>query len=450
MGSWFSRSRGAGILVLLFALLSASAPVLSRTEAPRAVGIELAQALSSLDVVSARAATHANDAVLDAASRLRLSIQALQYSGDDVLDRRPQDLNAAQRKTFDGIQQGVASLQSVADQPPEQARERINEIRQLATGLSPAPDQPALVRTSPSILVPSSGGDIDLVLTGRSLSKGDPRLFFGDVEAVRTRLTDQQAQFAVPAGTLRSNDRMPIGYSGRALLSVRRCHFLRCKRSLRPFTVDVVMLPTHLATVRIGFDRKKTQKIYEQVPVPEGAPASASTDQVYHRRFEYSTEDLTVMSCTRESQAPHAAGYLIDTESLMATEAEHSGEAKWRIVDPATSGFSVELCAQPQIDKMGKTTGSVAVDTSWKEYRMGEVVTPREWLEPEGLSWGAQIKEALPVDTNSIEVDLEYFDGSRASFTETSSDRYVNMTWNPHTRELVLTPRLRSSVAEID
>jgi hypothetical protein len=450
MGSWFIRSRRAGIFVLLVALASSAPPVLSRAEQPRAIGIDLTQALSSLDVISARASANANDAVLDAAARLRLSIQSLRYSGEDVPDRRPKDLNAAQRETLEGIQSGVSSLQSVADEPAEQARERLNEIRQLASGLSPAPDQPALIRTSPSILVPSVTGDIDVVLTGRNLTKADPRLFFGDVEAVRSRLTDQQAVFALPARTLRSVDRTPVSYSGRALLSVRKCHLFRCKRSLHAYTVGVVMLPTHLATVRIGFDRKKSQKIYEQAPAAPGAPPSASSDRVYQRHFDYSTEDLTVMSCNRESQAPHAAGYVIDTESLTATEADHSGEAKWRIVDPSPSGFSIELCAQPQIDKMGKTTGSVAVDTSWKEYRMGEVVTAREWLDPEGLSWGAEIKEALPVDTNTIEVDLEYFDGSRASFTETSNDRYVNMTWNPQTRELVLTPRLRSSVADID
>lgn len=450
MSSSFSRGREAGRVVLFVALLSSSACVSSRGPQPQTVGVDLTRAISTLDNVSAHAAVNANDAVLDAAARLRLAIEALQYSGEDILDRQAKDLDAAQRKALAGIQSAVATLQAAAQQPAEQARERIDEIRQLTATLAPAPGQPAIERSSPSVLVPSAVEATVLTLTGRRLAKANPRLFFGDVEAARTALTDQQALFTLPAEVLRANDRVPLSYSGRVMLSDQACGWFHCKETLRAYRVGLVLLPTHLASVRIGFDRKKTQKIYEQAPSAAGAPASASTDMVYRRRFEYSTEDLTVMSCSTESQAPHAPGFSIDTDTLAATEADHSGEAKWRIVDPSASGFSVELCAQPQIDKMGKTTGAIAVDTTWKEFRIGEVVTPRESLEPEVLSWGADIKETLPADTNSLEVELDYFDGSRASFTETSNDRYVNMTWNPQTRQLVLTPRLRSSTAEID
>ncbi len=442
--------RRSEVVVLLVALSASPALVQSRGVQPPTVGAELTQALSSLDILSARAALDANDAVLDAATRLRLAIDNLRYSGDDVADQRAKDLNADQRKTLEGIQSGMTTLQSAAAEPAEQAREQITDIRELTSGLSPAPDEPALLRTAPAILVPPAVDGSVFSLTGRRLAKADPRLFFGNAEATRTRLTDQQAQFALPAEALRGNDRTPLSYSGRVLLSVRKCHFLRCRQVLRAYTVAVVMLPAHLATVRVGFDRKKTQKIYEQAPVAAGAPASASTDMIYRRRFEYSTEDLTVMSCIRESQAPHADGFSIDTGTLMANVADHSGEVKWQVVDPSATGFTVELCAQPQIDKMGKTTGSIAVETTWKEFRIGDVITPREWLEPETLSWGAELKQTLPADTNAIEVDLEYFDGGRASFTETSNDRFVNLTWNPQSRELVLTPRLRSSIADLE
>ena len=448
MSASLIRSCAAGTVVA--ALLSSPASVYGSGPQPPTVGVDLTQAISSVENVSAHAAVNANDAVLDAAARLRFSIEALQYSGENIPDQQPKDLNAAQGKALAAIQSGVATLQAAADEPAEQARERIAQIRQLTASLSPAPGQPAIESSSPSILIPSSVDEAVFTLDGRRLAGANPRLFFGDVEAPRMSLADDQAVFSAPASVLRPNDRTPLSYSGRVMLSDRRCGWFHCKAAARTYTVSVVVLPTHLATVRIGFDRKKTQKIYEQMPAAPGAPASASTDMVYRRHFEYSTEDLTVMSCTTESQAPHAPGFSIDTDTLSATEADHSGEVKWRIVDPAATGFSVELCAQPQIDKMGKTTGAVAVDTTWKEFRIGEVVTPREWLDAEGLSWGADIKETLPADTNSIEVDLEYFDGTRASFTETSNDRYVNMTWNPQTRQLVLTPRLRSSIAEID
>ena len=247
MRSSFIR-RGEAV-VLLVALLASPALVQGRGEQPATVGADLTQALSSLDILGARAALNANDAVLDAAARLRLAIDNLRYSGDDVADQRAKDLSADQRKALAGIQSGMAILRAAADEPAEQAREQINDIRQLTSGLSPAPDEPAVVRTSPSILVPSGADEGVFSLSGRRLSKADPRLFFGDMEATRTDLTDQQALFALPAQALRGNDRTPLSYSGRVLLAVRKCHLLRCRQSSRAYTVSVVMLPTHLATV---------------------------------------------------------------------------------------------------------------------------------------------------------------------------------------------------------
>jgi hypothetical protein len=450
MSPSFIRRCGIGAVALQVASLSSPALVYSRDTQSPTIGVSLMQATSSVDNISTRAATSANDAILDAAARLRLSIEALQHSGQHVLDERPKDLSAAQRRSLEGIQSGVAALRVAADEPADQARDRINEIRQITSDLSALPEQPVVLSSSPSILVPSALNESVFTLTGRRLSRADPRLLFGDVVATRKRLTDQEALFALPAGILHGSDRTPLSYSGRVLLSVRDCHWLRCKRALQAYTVSVLLLPTRLATVRIGFDRKKTQRIYEQAPTAEGAPGSASSVMVYRRRFDYSTDDLTVMSCTHESQAPHAAGYFIDTDSLSASVTERSGETKWSIVDASTDGFSIDLCAQPQIDKMGKTTGAVSVEATWKEFRMGEVVSPREGLEPEALSWGAQIKETLPVETHAIQVELEYFDGSRASFSETSSDRYVEMKWDAQTHQLVLTPRLRSSLADVD
>jgi hypothetical protein len=423
-----------------------SLPALASTPPP--VGIELMRSIGIVENISARAAIDANSAVLDAAARLRLSIQALQHSGQDILDKRPDDLTAAQRKTLEGIQSGVAALQAAAAEPADQARELLDEAAQRASDLAPAPGQPVVVRSSPSILVPPVGNESVIALTGRRLLKADPRLFFGDVEARRTELTEEEAVFVLPAGVLRGSDRTPLPYSGSVLVSDRDCSWLiRCRAVSYAYTVGVVVLPIRLATVRIGFNQKKTEKIYD--PVSEAGGGSASTQEVlYRRRFEYSTDDLTVMSCIRESQAPHTEGHSIDTGTLSANVTERSGETRWSIVDASASGFSIELCAQPQIDRMGKTTGSVAVEAAWKEFRMGEVISQREWLEPDALNWGAQIKESLPVDTDEIEVELDYFDGSHASFSQTSSDRYVELKWDAQTRQLILTPRLRSSLAD--
>src|SRR5512146_2131623 len=149
MSASFIRGRASGTVGLFVAVLSAPACVYSRGPQPPTVGVDLTQAISSVDNVSAHAALNANDAVLDAAARLRFSIEALQYSGEDIPDQHPQDLNAAQGNALAAIQSGVATLRAAADQPAEQARERIEEIRQLTAGLSPAPAQPAIEHSSP-------------------------------------------------------------------------------------------------------------------------------------------------------------------------------------------------------------------------------------------------------------------------------------------------------------
>jgi hypothetical protein len=469
-GTW---QHGVGATILLGIFLSSaqavygaenpSTTIIYGTAPPSATGIALTRAISNIDSIYARAATHADDAILDSAARLRFAIETLQHSRGDILDKRPKELNATQRKALEDIESGVAALQRAVEAPDDQIRERLKELRQLTTNLSPPSEQPAVVASSPAVLTPSDLNGGTLTLSGQRFAKTDPRLFFGDTEATRTELTDAEARFVLPAQALRSSDRNPVVYPGRALLSVRDCRWWgHCKPALQPYSVGVVMLPTHLATVRIGFDRKKNQRIYEQAPAPASAPASGSApgaastppparvDMVYRKRFQYSTEDLTVMTCTRETQGAHASGYSIDTETLSTAVVEHSGQTKWSLQDVSPSGFAIELCAQPQIDKMAKTPGTVTVEVTWKEFRMGDVVSSREWRQPEGLDWGAHIAESLPEDANTVEVDLDYFDGSHASFTQTANDRYVEMNWDPQQRQLVLTPHLRPRLPDTE
>ncbi len=210
------------------------------------------------------------------------------------------------------------------------------------------------------------------------------------------------------------------------------------------------MLPIRLATVRISFDRKRNQRLYDREPAADSVPSTPLGDKLYSRRFEYSNDDLTVMTCVRRSQAPHAAGYFIDTDTLSSSIIDGRAENKWRLLDASASGFTLELCAQPEISKLAKISGSIAVQTTWKEYRMGEVISPRESIEPQVLNWGAQIQESLPADSNAPEVGLEYFDGSRATLTETSIDKYVELKWDAATRHLVLTPHMPARIAGAD
>src|SRR5262249_44358014 len=157
------------------------------------------------------------------------------------------------------------ALERAAEAPDNQAQERLKELRQITTNLSPPSEQPAVVATSPAVLAPSDLNGGTVVLSGQRFAKTDPRLFFGATQATRTELPDAEARFALPAQALRSSDRNPVVYPGRALLSARDCRWWgHCKPALQAYSVSVVMLPTHLATVRIGFDRKKNQRIYEQ------------------------------------------------------------------------------------------------------------------------------------------------------------------------------------------
>ena len=80
---------------------------------------------------------------------------------------------------------------------------------------------------------------------------------------------------------------------------------------------------------------------------------------------------------------------------------------------------------------------------------MGDVISARESASRK-LDWGTQIKESLPAEAHALAIELEYFDGSRATFTQTANDRYVEMNWNADTHQLVLTPRLRASAPDVD
>ena len=446
-----SRVRRCAIGALLFLIAHLSSPTLAYTRAlPEAtIGASVLQARSSIDSVSGRATAAANDALLRAAGAMRFLVDVLRNSQENILDKRPNDLNAAQKRLFQDIQSGVAALQAAADEPEEQARESIAEIRRLTDSVR-AIDGPVAVRSSPVILAPTGISEIPVTLMGQRLSRANPRLWFGDVEATRTDLTEQTAAFTVPSAVFRSNDRTPVSYSGRLLLAVQACRWkIHCKLSSRTYAVNVVVLPTRLATVQISFDRRTSQRIYDQESPSDRGPAAAVSDKVYSSRIEYSNDDLTLMGCTRRSEAPHAAGYFIDTNTVSVKVTDQQAESTWRMLDAAASGFSIELCAQPQISKIGKTPGSISVETTWKEYRMGDVISARESASRK-LDWGTQIKESLPAEAHALAIELEYFDGSRATFTRTANDRYVEMNWNADTHQLVLTPRLRASAPDVD
>ncbi len=431
----------------LFALPLSPTRLYSQAMPATTIGVGVVQATSMVDNVSARAASEANDAIFSAAGQLRLLIEAFRNSAQNILDARLNDLNAPQRRMLEHIQTGVAALRTAADEPVEQARERIEEIRRLTSDSASAMDAPIVIRSSPSMLAPSGLNEIPVTLIGQRLTDANPRLLFGNMEATRTHLTDQEVVFTVPPSVFRSSDTTPIQYSGQLLLAVRKCRWsIRCKPAWQAYTVALVMLPIRLATVRISFDRKTNQRIYDQEPAADGGPAATPTDKLYSRRFEYSTDDLTVMSCTRQPQAPHAAGYFIDTDTLSSSIRDRRAENKWRLLDTSANGFTIELCAQPQISRLAKIIGSIAVETTWKEYRMGEVISPRESSEPQVLNWGAELQESLPADSNAPRVELEYFDGSRATLTETSVDKYVELKWDATTRHLVLTPHMPARI----
>ncbi len=426
-------------------------PAYSQTAAATTVGIGIAQATSTVDNISAHAAGEANYAIFGAAARLRTLIETLRNSAQNILDKRLKDLNASQLRMLQDIQLGVADLQKAADQPIEQGRRFIEEIRRLTSDRGPDEDDPVLLDSSPSVLVPGGLDEINFTMHGLKLAGANPRLFFGDVEAARIDLKEQQVIFTVPPSIFRSLDEKLIAYSGQLMLAAHDCQWkIRCKPALREYTVGVVVLPARLAMVKIAFDRKSSQRSYDQDPEADSAGDSNGKDKLYGRTFEYSTNDLTLMTCARESQSPHAPGYFIDTETLSANIKHSGGTNKASLLDVSARGFAVELCAQPQINNLAKTTGSVTVQANWKEYRMADVISPRESLAPRALKWGARIEEVLPPDSNAIDVELDYFDGSHTTLTETSSDRYVDLKWNAALRQIVVTPRMPASIADIE
>jgi hypothetical protein len=444
------RSCKAAALAAACSLLALPLAPAAQQARPASVGTGIVQALSSVDDVLAQAGREANYAVFAAAAELRLLIQRFQLDVRGALGAPPSGLSAPERQRFERIQQAVGDLQKAASLRHGEAREALTSVRQLARDAAPAGGEAQLLAVTPSVLAPSSADAAHLTLRGVSLDRSGPRLFLGNTEAGVRTVTSQQAVFSIPVQALGFSDAIPIVRAGRVLLDARTCTWLVfCGRVPREYPVALLLLPRRLASVQITFNRTVKQRVYEKFDA-RGAADAAAADKIYSRTFDYTTDDLTLLSCNTVTQAPHASGYLIDTDSLSLTVKSSAGETRARIAAASPAGFTVELCAQARISRLMKTSGAISVQATWKEYQMADVVQHAESLAAQPLTWGSSIETSLPPDTSAIAVQVDYFDGSHGTYTGDASDELIELTWDRARQQLRLAARDAADIEGIN
>jgi hypothetical protein len=408
---------------------------------PESVRVGIVQAVSGVDDALARAGREANYAMFAAAADLRLLIQSFQLEARGALDEPPSRLPPPERRRFESIQQAVAEMQKAASLPRSEARETLTGVRRLGRDVAPKDGEAQFLAASPSVLSPRSADAAHFTLRGVSLADSEPHLFLGSNEARLLTLSRQQAVFSIPVEALDFNDTVPTVRSGRVLLKARTCTWLIfCRSAPREYPVSLLLLPRRLATVQIMVNRKVKQRAYEKLDA-HGAMQEAGADKLFSRTFDYTTDDLTLLSCSTEAQAPHASGYLIDADSLSTTVKSSAGETRSRIAAAAPEGFTMELCAQAQISHLMKTSGAISVQATWKEYQMADVVQPAESLATQPLTWGSPIEVSLPPETSAIAIQVDYFDGSSVTYTGDASDDVIELKWDQARQQLRLVAR---------
>lgn len=414
-------------------------------QAPVRVGI--VKAASSVDDVLARAAREAHYLVFAAAADLAILIRSFRQEVRGRLDAPPSRLPPPERQRLEEILEAVADLQQAAGEPRGQAHETLANVKRLMAMATPAVGEAQVTGAGPPVLSPPPTDEVRFTVRGLGLRKSAPRLFLGSTEATRVMLGARQAVFSIPAQALGFHDTAPGVRSGRILLTARQCTlWVFCKGVPQEYPVSLLLLPRRLATVEITYHRTLNQRVYDKTPAANGPP----TDKLYSRDFDYSNNDLTLLACTTDAQAPHAAGYLIDPASLSLTVKSSAGQTRSRITAATPKGFTVELCAQAQISHLIKTSGAISVQATWKEYQMADVVQPAESLPAQPLTWGSPIQASLPPGTSAIAVHVDYFDGAHATYTGDATDDLVQLTWDRAHQRLHLAARDPADIEGID
>ena len=420
-------------MILMSTLSAAVLPSGASSQGVTTVGAGLAQASGAIDDITKRAGNEANYVVFSGAAEVKLLIESLRISARDVLDDGFGKLNNSQQQLFDNIQKSVQSLSKAVGEPVEQGRQAVEEIHQMADQILWIRES-VLLRSSPAVLAPTTLAEVPFTIRGLSLDKGNPRLRFGNVEAKRIELKQQQAIFTVPAATFKFQPEMPGTYSGTVELTVNECSWLVfCKDVPHTYQLAVMTLPVRVAKVAVTYNLKQNQRVYRPDPITKS--------------FGYSTGDLTHMKYVKETQGPHAPGYFIDVESMSHSQTHGKARNRYEMLGLSPAGFTMELCAQSQMHTpFKKRSGEITAVASWREYRMEDVVSEYQGLPPKSVDWSAGLQETLAPATNAISIALDYFDGSRANFIGNGADKYVDVRWNSGTQQLLITPKKPNTI----
>lgn len=425
--------------------------LLPAQDSPSTVRVALVEAETRIEDILVRSGRQASYLVFAAACDLRIFIQSFRLAAGKALEGPPHALPPPQQQLLADIQQGVTRLEQAADQSTAEAHTTLKPLRSLSDEALTAARAGQVLAAGPAVLSPPSGEEVHFTVRGQDLEHQLPRLFVGGTEVRRLTVASKEAVFAIPANSLHFQEALPMVRAGRLVLGSQECTlWLFCKDGVREYPIRLLLLPQRLASVRVSYNRKVRQRVYEEAEAPHGAASTARTDKVHGRSFEFSSDDLTLMRCTAQTQAPHAEGYMIDTTSVYLTVRSSTDEARARLTGVSSNGFGVELCAQAQIHRLIKTNGEISVNVAWKEYRMADVVLPAEQLPVQELRWNTPIQASLPPDTSAIAVQVDYFDGSHVTYTGDTQDDYLELRWDSSRSQLQLTARDTAGIDGID
>jgi hypothetical protein len=432
-------------------LVLAVSGVLSAATPERSVRVGLIEAESRVDDVLVRSGRDASYRVFAQATNLRTFIESFRLAAGDSLDGPARGLTLPQQQLLTYLHQAAGLLTEAAGETVAQASETLRDLPRVSEESLVAAGAGQVLTVGPAVLSPPTAAEVHFTVRGTQLQRFAPRLFIGGTEASRVALDDRQAVFAIPSGILVWEDTRPAMRAARLVLGERQCSLrIFCRPAVREYPVALLLLPARLATVKVTYNRKVKQPVYDGLASPHRTPGAPAAGKVYSRLLELSSDDLTLMHCSTQTQSPHAPGYLIDTASLHLAVRKSGGETRSRVVSGTAGGFGVELCAQAQIHRLRKTRGAISVRVAWKEYRMDDVVLPEEQLPAQVLRWNSPLAVSLPANVSSIAVQADYFDGSHVTYTDDAADDYLELRWDRAHGELRMAARNTASIDGID
>lgn len=415
------------------------------------------------------ATDNANYVVFEGASQLKLVIENLRLSLNDVLDKSFDSLDASQKEIFNNINVSIANMEQAISLPIEEARQSLELTQQIIADIKLG-DGVSITRAYPSVLSPSNHREIVYTVRGVSLDSSDPSLLINGTKVRRIGLEKQQARFSIPTGLFKFNKSNVVVNRGKVNVTVNKCRaFIFCKNVNKSFEISILTLPKEIATIDLTYRTKKEKIIFH--------------NKKFSKKFQQTTGSIHKYKCRKFSQGAHRPGFFIDTSTLKPTNYVKTGKCppsgtfgrlflgckkgqttyrhtkkgafgraghRWKLLSQNSAGFTVELCAKSQINRGRKKTGEMHLNMSWREYHNGDIVSNAISVEKnKPLLWRHSYRKPLPKDTNSFNLVINYFDGTSTIVDGSYKDSFIDVSWNNSSKNLIIRPQKNQGVKSL-